>query len=74
MNRALKYKGHTGSVETSVEDNCLFGRVLHIDALVSYEGQTEAAIETAFRQAVDDFLERAGTGAASAQPPIPYHR
>ncbi|KWU49623.1 hypothetical protein [Pseudomonas palleroniana] len=74
MNRALKYKGHTESVETSVEDNCLFGRVLHIDALVSYEGQTEAAIETAFRQAVDDFLERAGTGAASAQPPIPYQR
>ncbi len=56
MNRRLKYKGHTGSIETSVEDNCLFGRLLNIDSLVSYEGQTEAELEAAFRQAVDDLL------------------
>jgi predicted HicB family RNase H-like nuclease len=74
VNRPLKYRGHTGSVETSVEDNCLFGRVLYIDSLVSYEGQTEEAIEAAFREAVDDFLERARTGASSAQPPNPQHR
>ncbi|PUB23749.1 MULTISPECIES: hypothetical protein [Pseudomonas] len=56
MNRRLKYKGHTGSIETSVEDNCLFGRLLNIDSLVSYEGQTEEELEAAFRQAVDDLL------------------
>mgnify|MGYP006203197351 CR=1 FL=1 len=56
MNRRLKYKGHTGSIETSVEDNCLFGRLLNIDSLVSYEGQTEAELEAGFRLAVDDLL------------------
>lgn len=56
MNRHLQYQGHTGSIEHSAEDNCLFGRLLYISALVSYEGQTEQALEAAFREAVDDFL------------------
>lgn len=35
----LQHKGCFGSVESSSEDGCLFGRLLSIRALVSYEGQ-----------------------------------
>ncbi|MBJ2287024.1 hypothetical protein JFT66_23030 [Pseudomonas sp. MF6755] len=58
MNRQLQYQGYTGSIEYSAEDNCLFGRLLYISALVSYEGQTEQALEAAFREAVNDFFNR----------------
>lgn len=74
MNRQLKYNGHTGSTEASVEDNCLFGRVLYIDSLVSYEGQTEEELEQDFRQAVDDFLKDERTDRPSAQAPIAQNR
>lgn len=58
MNRQLQYQGYTGSIEYSAEDNCLFGRLLYISALVSYEGQTEQALEAAFPEAVNDVLNR----------------
>lgn len=54
----LKYKGYTGSVEFSEEDNCLFGKVqgLH-GTLISYEGMTIEEIREDFEGAVDDYLE-----------------
>ncbi|MBH3368797.1 hypothetical protein I5R92_16030 [Pseudomonas carnis] len=58
MNRQLHYKGYNGSIEYSADDNCLFGRLLYISALVSYEGQTEPALEVAFREAVNDLLKQ----------------
>ena len=58
MNRQLQYKGYKGSIEYSADDNCLFGRLLCISALVSYEGQTEHALEVAFREAVNDLLNQ----------------
>lgn len=53
----LKYKGYTGSVEFSEEDNCLFGKVqgLH-GTLISYEGSTIDEIRADFEGAVDDYL------------------
>ena len=56
MNNQLKYKGYIGSIEASLEDNCLFGKILFIKALVSYEGRTVAELDTAFHEAVDDYL------------------
>lgn len=54
----MKYKGYTGSVEYSDEDDCLFGKVqgLH-GTLISYEGSTVDEIREDFKGAVDDYLE-----------------
>ncbi|MCJ8207220.1 type II toxin-antitoxin system HicB family antitoxin [Pseudomonas sp. RGM2987] len=57
MSAQLQHKGYIGSIEASTEDKCLFGKLLFIRALVSYEGQTVAELETAFREAVDDYLQ-----------------
>jgi len=56
VNNQLKHQGYIGSIEASLEDNCLFGKVLFIKALVSYEGKTVAELDAAFREAVDDYL------------------
>lgn len=56
MNNVLSYKNYSGSVEYSAADNCLFGKVLGINDLVSYEGGSVDELRQAFEQAVDDYL------------------
>lgn len=56
MNTMLQHRGYYGSIEASPEDNCLFGKLQFVRALVSYEGDTVAELSQAFREAVDDYL------------------
>jgi predicted HicB family RNase H-like nuclease len=67
--KVLKYKGYVGSVEVSTEDNCLFGKVLFIEPLINYEGETVAELSAAFNDAVDDYL--LDCEAASIEPAKP---
>lgn len=53
----LCYGEFQGSAEISVEDNCLFGRILHIDDVVTYEASSPQKLEEAFKAAVDDYLD-----------------
>jgi predicted HicB family RNase H-like nuclease len=53
----LEYKGYTGSIEYSPEDNLLYGKVLGINGLISFEGQTGADLENDFHAAIDAYLE-----------------
>jgi predicted HicB family RNase H-like nuclease len=52
----LNDKGYTGSMQISIEDNCLYGRVLRKDDLVTYEGQTVEEVRAAFQESVDYYL------------------
>jgi predicted HicB family RNase H-like nuclease len=56
VNNLLQHRGYYGSIEASTEDNCLFGKLLFIRALVNYEGETVAELQAAFREAVNDYL------------------
>jgi len=40
MENYLKYKNYYGSVEFSVRDNILFGSIIGIDDLVTYESES----------------------------------
>ena len=53
----LKYKNYIGSVEYDLTDKCLYGKILFIDDLVTYEGETIEELENAFHEMVDDYLE-----------------
>lgn len=66
----MKYKNYIGSVEVSIEDDVLHGKLLHIKDLVTYEGNTPAELEAAFREAVDDYL--AECEADGVQPDVPF--
>lgn len=53
----LEYKGYSGSIEYSEEDELLFGKVLGIRGLLSYEGQTGKELESDFKAVIDDYLK-----------------
>ena len=53
----LKYKGYTGSVDYSEEDNCLYGKVLGMSKdMITYEGQDVNELRKDFEGAIDDYL------------------
>lgn len=70
MKGTLNYKNYSGSVEYSDSDSLLFGRVLGIRALISYEGDTVQSLKEDFQGAVDDYL--ALCEAEGKEPEVPY--
>ena len=57
MSNMLSYKGYFGSVEVSLEDNILHGKVQCINDIVTYEAETLDGLKAAFEEAVADYLE-----------------
>jgi len=53
----IKYKGFVGSVEVSIKDNCVHGKIFFINDLVTYESDTPINLKAKFKAAVDDYLE-----------------
>ena len=54
----LKYKGYTGSVEYSAEDQCLYGKVLGLNKdCITYEGESISELQEDFEGAVDMYLQ-----------------
>jgi len=53
----LQYKGYYGSVNFDEKDTILYGQILFIDDLVSYEALDVASIVRRFNEAVDDYLD-----------------
>ena len=65
----MKHRGFTGSHEISFDDDCLHGRVLFIDDLISYEGASPAALKQGFIDAVDRYIAHCEqTGKAPDKP------
>lgn len=67
--KLLKYKGYIGEIQISIEDDVLYGKLLYISALVSYEGRSIEEIKHSFEEAVDDYLETCQ--ANGCEPEIP---
>ena len=57
MSNLLEYKGYYGTVEYSAVDKVLFGKLIGINSLVSYEGISVNNLKKDFENAVDDYLE-----------------
>ncbi|GBF22622.1 antitoxin HicB [Candidatus Gastranaerophilus sp. (ex Termes propinquus)] len=70
MKNYLEYKGYTGSVEYSDEDKCLFGKVLGIRSLITYEGQSVEELKKGFEYMLDGYLE--DCKAEGKEPEKPY--
>ena len=71
----LKYKGYTGSVEYSEEDNCLFGKVQGIRSdSITYEGTTVEELTKDFQGAVDDYLQLCEEKGRKPTSPSPQFR
>ncbi|SHK85329.1 type II toxin-antitoxin system HicB family antitoxin [Xylanibacter ruminicola] len=67
----LKYKGYTGSVEYSEEDNCLYGKVQGMSKhAITYEGMDLNELKQDFEGAIDDYI--ASCAARGVEPCKPY--
>ncbi|HCG6617011.1 TPA: type II toxin-antitoxin system HicB family antitoxin [Vibrio parahaemolyticus] len=57
MSKLLKYKGFSGSVTCSIEDEVIYGKIECINDLVTYEAESMSELKAAFEEAVDDYIE-----------------
>lgn len=66
MKDALVYRGYTAKLTIDTEDKVLVGRVLDIDDIITFHGESVAEAEACYHAVVDDYIaacERLG-GAA----------
>ncbi len=66
----LNYKGYTGSIEYSKEDDLLYGKVLGIKGLISYEGKTGNDLESDFIEAIEDYLSTCKEAGIAPEKPF----
>lgn len=66
----LEYKGYAGSVEFSATDECMFGKLLYIRDLVTYEATTAKSLVKEFRAATDDYLKTCATRGKAPDTPF----
>lgn len=72
MGDYLKYKGYKGTVEYSVSDNILYGKVIDIDDSVSYEGIDVFALRLDFENAVDSYIDSIPPKKKTGQERVEY--
>lgn len=70
MSSLLSYKNYNGTVEYSKEDKCLYGKVIGVKSLLSYEGDSVQELETDFQNVIDDYLNDCEE--RGIQPEQPY--
>jgi predicted HicB family RNase H-like nuclease len=65
----MKYKGYTGLVELEEGSDVLFGRVIGLRDVVTFQGESVAEVTQAFHDSVDDYLEFCATRGESPEKP-----
>ena len=56
MNNTMTYHGYTTSLTFDVDDKIIIGRVLDVDDIIAFHGESVAEFEAAFRAAVDGYI------------------
>jgi len=55
--KTMQYKGYAARIEYSDEDKCFVGHIAGIRDIVGFHGESVDSLLTAFKDAVDDYLE-----------------
>lgn len=56
MKETFKYRGFEGSMDFSLEDECLVGEVLFVRSKIIYIGETYSELKQSFEEAVDAYI------------------
>lgn len=56
MINSMSYKGYTASMVFDAEDKIIVGRVLDIDDIISFHGESISEFESNFHTVVEDYL------------------
>lgn len=57
MSSLMEYKGYHAKIEFSAEDGTFVGRILGINDVIAFDGNTVSELEAMFHESVDDYLE-----------------
>ena len=66
MNNTMAYRGYSASMTFDSEDKIIVGRVLDVDDIISFHGDSISEFESNFHMVVDDYIsacERLGSPA-----------
>lgn len=53
----LTYKGYAGKVEVDLEAKILYGEVIDLKDVVTFQGENVPEVTQAFKDSIDDYLE-----------------
>lgn len=65
----MKYRGYTARVEFDDRDNIFVGRVLGIQAIIGFHGETVSQLTEDFHNAIDSYLTDCAKTGRSPQKP-----
>jgi predicted HicB family RNase H-like nuclease len=68
---SIIYKDYTASMVFDTEDKIIVGRVLDIDDIISFHGETIPEFESNFHAAIDDYLAASQELGSSPEKPQP---
>ncbi len=54
--KTMTYKGYTAEIHYSGEDGCFVGRIVNIDAISGFHGDTDDELRVAFEDMVDLYI------------------
>jgi len=57
MKNTLSYKGYTARIEFDSDDNIFFGRVLGVQDIIGFHGETVAELTADFQNAINHYLD-----------------
>jgi len=66
----MEYKGYIGKVEIDEEVGILYGEVINVRDVITFEGTTVEEVQRAFRESVDDYLEFCAQRGESPEKPF----
>jgi predicted HicB family RNase H-like nuclease len=64
MTNTMSYRGYTASMTVDTEDKVIVGRVLDVDDIITFHGESVSEFESNFRTTIDDYIaacEKLGT-------------
>jgi antitoxin component of RelBE/YafQ-DinJ toxin-antitoxin module len=70
MSDLFEYKGYCGTIEYSAVDDVMYGKVLGIRSLLSYEGDSVKALRKDFEDVIDEYLADCAADGLELQIPF----
>jgi predicted HicB family RNase H-like nuclease len=66
----MEYKGYIGKVQIDEEAGILYGEVINVRDVITFEGTTVEEVQQAFRESVDDYLDFCAQRGESPEKPF----
>ena len=69
MSNTMQYKGYNASMDFDTEDQVIVGRVLDIDDIIAFHGESVAEFQSNFHEAIDAYLSASAALGLAAEKP-----